>query len=68
MTVMHALGFIGALLGSWIAGLLALPGILVVTIGGEPFPLIWSILGAALFVGVLGALSRGRARRTSEKR
>ena len=55
-----ALGFIGALLGSWLAGLLGLPGILVITIGGEPFPLIWSILGATLFVAVLGALSRRR--------
>jgi len=55
-----ALGFIGALLGSWLAGLLGLPGILVITIGGEPFPLIWSILGAALFVAILGALSRRR--------
>lgn len=53
-----ALGFIGALLGSWLAGALGLPGVLVITIGGEPFPLIWSILGAALFVAVLGALSR----------
>ena len=55
-----ALGFIGALLGSWLAGLLGLPGILVITIGGESFPLIWSILGATLFVAVLGALSRRR--------
>jgi uncharacterized membrane protein YeaQ/YmgE (transglycosylase-associated protein family) len=55
-----ALGFIGALLGSWLAGLLGLPGVLVITIGGEPFPLIWSILGAALFVAVLGALSKRR--------
>jgi len=55
-----ALGFIGALLGSWLAGLLGLPGVLVITIGGEPFPLIWSILGATLFVAVLGALSKRR--------
>jgi|SRR5579859_1397368 len=63
-----ALGFIGALLGSWIAGLLSLPGILVVTIGGESFPLVWSILGAALFVAVLGALSRARRPQPREKR
>ena len=55
-----ALGFIGALLGSWIAGALGLPGVLVITIGGESFPLIWSILGAALFVAILGALTRRR--------
>ena len=28
-----ALGFVGAVLGSWLAGLLGLPSILVVTIG-----------------------------------
>ncbi len=63
-----ALGFIGAVLGSWLAGLLGLPGILVITIGSEPFPIIWSILGAALFVGVLGAFSRSRPRTPSQKR
>lgn len=57
-----ALGFIGALLGSWLAGALGLPSILVITIGSEHFPVVWSILGAALFVGVLGALSRSRQR------
>jgi uncharacterized membrane protein YeaQ/YmgE (transglycosylase-associated protein family) len=61
-----ALGFIGALLGSWLAGVLGLPSVLVITIGGEPFPLVWSILGAALFVAVLGALSRRR--RVPDKR
>ena len=57
-----ALGFIGALLGSWLAGLLGFPSLLVITVGGEPFPIVWSVLGAALFVAVLGALSRSRKR------
>lgn len=56
-----ALGFIGALLGTWMARLMDLPGILVVHIGGQPFPLAWSILGAALFVAVVGFFSRARA-------
>ena len=56
------LGFIGAMIGRWLAGALALPEILMVEIGGEPFPIIWSIIGAALFMGVIGVLSRpGRA-------
>ncbi len=58
-----ALGFIGALLGTWLARLMGLPGILVVTIGDQPFPLIWSIAGAALFVAIVGRLARSRARR-----
>ncbi|HUG42766.1 MAG TPA: GlsB/YeaQ/YmgE family stress response membrane protein [Acidobacteriota bacterium] len=49
-----ALGFIGAVLGSWLAGLLGLPAMLNVTVGGHPFPVVWSIIGATLFVAVLG--------------
>ncbi|MEW6125656.1 MAG: hypothetical protein AB1757_01220 [Acidobacteriota bacterium] len=53
-----ALGFIGALLGVWLAGQLDLPKMWVIRIGGEPFPIIWSIIGSALFVAVLGFLTR----------
>ena len=52
-----ALGFIGAILGMWLARMLKLPEVLQV--GG--FPVVWSIIGAALFVAVLGFLSRQRA-------
>lgn len=51
------LGFIGALVGRWLAGLLGLPELFSIDIGGQPFPIIWSIIGAALFVAVLNALS-----------
>jgi uncharacterized membrane protein YeaQ/YmgE (transglycosylase-associated protein family) len=52
------LGPIGALIGSWLARLAGLPEILSVQIGNQPFPLVWSIIGAALFVAVLNLLSR----------
>jgi uncharacterized membrane protein YeaQ/YmgE (transglycosylase-associated protein family) len=55
-----ALGFIGSLLGRWLAQLLGLPEIFAVHLGGHSFPVIWSILGAAVFVAVLGFFSRGR--------
>ncbi|HWN10985.1 MAG TPA: GlsB/YeaQ/YmgE family stress response membrane protein [Pyrinomonadaceae bacterium] len=55
-----ALGFIGALLGSWLATKLGLPEILPLRIGGVGFPIVWSIIGAALFVAVIGLLSRRR--------
>ena len=58
-----ALGFIGALLGGWLAGLLGLPEIFPIGIGGKTFPIIWAIIGSALFVAVLGLLSRGGRRR-----
>ncbi len=57
------LGFIGALLGTWLARLLALPDLFTVRIGGQSFPIIWSIIGAALFVAVLGLISSRRQRR-----
>lgn len=55
-----ALGFVGALIGSWLATRLGLPEILPVRIGGTGFPIIWSIIGAALFVAVIGLISRRR--------
>jgi uncharacterized membrane protein YeaQ/YmgE (transglycosylase-associated protein family) len=55
-----ALGFVGALLGSWLAGALGLPLVLTVSVGGQPFPIIWSVVGAALFVALLGLITRPR--------
>lgn len=54
-------GFVGAVLGSWIAGLLGLPEIFAVNVGGRAFPIVWSVIGSALFVAVLSLISRGRA-------
>ena len=56
-----ALGFVGALLGGWLAGQLGLPDPFPITIQGQPFPLVWSIIGAALFVALLSLIS-GRRR------
>lgn len=51
-----ALGFIGALLGKWLAALLGLPELFMIQVGGQPFPILWSIIGSALFVAVLSLL------------
>lgn len=56
-----ALGFIGALLGSWLAGLLHLPLLFSLDVAGAHFPIIWSIIGAALFVAVINLISRSRS-------
>jgi uncharacterized membrane protein YeaQ/YmgE (transglycosylase-associated protein family) len=53
-----ALGFIGAIMGLWLARALGLPEIFSV----EGFPIIWSIIGSAIFVAILGLISRGRGR------
>jgi len=52
-----ALGFIGALVGAWIAGLMGLPELFAVDIGGQRFPIIWAIIGSALVVMVIGLLT-----------
>ena len=56
-----ALGFIGALIGMWVARAMHLPELFPVNIGGTQFPIIWSIIGSALFVAVISLISRSRA-------
>jgi uncharacterized membrane protein YeaQ/YmgE (transglycosylase-associated protein family) len=55
-----ALGFVGALLGMWIARLMGLPELFPVRIGGTSFPIVWSIIGSALFVAIITLLTRSR--------
>jgi uncharacterized membrane protein YeaQ/YmgE (transglycosylase-associated protein family) len=57
LLVSMALGFIGALLGTWVARGLGLPELLVIQVGQVAFPLLWSIIGAALFVAFVGMLA-----------
>jgi uncharacterized membrane protein YeaQ/YmgE (transglycosylase-associated protein family) len=54
-------GFVGAFVGSWLAGQFGLPEPFTVTVGGESFPVLWSIIGSTLFVAVLSLFSRRRA-------
>ena len=54
------IGFVGALFGPWIAHQLHLSEPLVVVVGRQPFPIVWSIIGAALFVALLHLFSRRR--------
>jgi uncharacterized membrane protein YeaQ/YmgE (transglycosylase-associated protein family) len=53
-----ALGFVGALVGTWLSRLLHLPDLFTVRLGGTGFPIVWSIIGAALFVAVLSLFTR----------
>lgn len=54
------IGFVGALLGTYLARTLGLPLIFSVSVGGTSFPIVWSILGGAVFAAVVGLLSRRR--------
>ena len=57
-----AVGFVGALLGTFLAHTFRLPELLVVTVDRHPFPLLWSIIGSAVFVA-LGHLISARPMR-----
>jgi uncharacterized membrane protein YeaQ/YmgE (transglycosylase-associated protein family) len=55
-------GFIGALLGTWLAGKIGLPEFFVITIGDINFPIVWAIIGAVVFTGILSLLSPRRTK------
>lgn len=55
-----ALGFIGALIGSWAVKQFNLPEIYTLHIGHTSFPIVWAIIGAAVLVAVFGLLTRRR--------
>lgn len=59
--VSMVVGFIGALVGVWLARQLGLPEVLTVQIGSETFPIVWSIVGSALLALGIGLLSRRRS-------
>ena len=51
-------GFIGAYIGMWMAGKFGLPEIFAINVGGKTFPIIWAIIGSAVFTLIV-ALLRG---------
>jgi len=55
-----ALGFVGAVLGMWLARQMGLPELFSIRIGTTNFPIVWSIIGSALFVAIISLLTRQR--------
>jgi uncharacterized membrane protein YeaQ/YmgE (transglycosylase-associated protein family) len=51
-------GFIGTLLGPWIALQLHLSEPFMLRVSGQSFPVLWSIIGAAVFVALIHLVSR----------
>ncbi len=47
------IGYVGAFIGLWVARKFGLPELLIVTVGGQAIPVVWSILGSTLLVGGL---------------
>jgi uncharacterized membrane protein YeaQ/YmgE (transglycosylase-associated protein family) len=58
MVITTIVGFIGALLGTWLARTLGLPELLMINVGGQPFPIIWAIIGSALFAAIIAMFTR----------
>ena len=58
--VSAVVGFLGAFIGLWLARQLKLPEVFTVQIGGEAFPIVWSIVGSFVFALIVGLLSRRR--------
>lgn len=53
-------GFIGAVVGLWLARSLGLPEFFTVEVGGKTFPVIWSVIGSALLVFIVRILTARR--------
>lgn len=58
LLVSIVVGFIGALIGPWLASKVGLGEPLMLSVAGHPFPVVWSIIGAALFVAIIHLISR----------
>jgi len=50
------IGLIGAMLGRWLSEALDIGDPWTITAGSQSFPVLWSIVGAALFVAVLNLI------------
>ncbi|NEP63517.1 MAG: hypothetical protein F6K31_42580 [Symploca sp. SIO2G7] len=54
------IGFIGAYLGIYVARRLSLPTFLPVQIGGQSFPIIWSVIGATVLAVIIAWIRQRR--------
>jgi uncharacterized membrane protein YeaQ/YmgE (transglycosylase-associated protein family) len=51
-------GFIGAYIGLWLAKEMGLPDFFTINVEGKPFPLLWAIIGSAIFTFIVALLRR----------
>ena len=51
-------GFIGAYIGLWVAAKMDLPRLFEVSIDGKPFPVLWAVIGSAIFTLIMALLRR----------
>jgi len=53
-------GFVGAIIGTWLARELQLPDPLTITIRETSYNLLWTIIGAVIFTAVLSLITPGK--------
>jgi len=58
MVITTVVGFIGAFVGTWLARTVGLPELLMINIGGQPFPIVWAIIGSAVFTAIIALFTR----------
>jgi uncharacterized membrane protein YeaQ/YmgE (transglycosylase-associated protein family) len=51
-------GFIGAYIGLWVAAKMGLPRLFEISIDGKPFPVVWAVIGSAIFSLIMALLRR----------
>ena len=51
-------GFIGAYLGMWLAAKMGLPEFFTINIEGKPFPIVWAIIGSAIFTLIMALIRK----------
>jgi uncharacterized membrane protein YeaQ/YmgE (transglycosylase-associated protein family) len=50
-------GFIGAIIGTWLARELQLPDPFMITIRGTSYNILWTIIGAVIFTALLSLIT-----------
>ena len=53
-------GFIGAIIGTWLARELQLPDPFVIVIRGTSYNILWTIIGAVIFTAALSLITPGK--------
>jgi len=58
LLVAVAVGFVGALIGTWLQRATGAPEIFTIQVGDAAFPIVWSIIGGVLFALAVSLLTR----------